>query len=161
MMDGLLALRLLFLIIFSLCGYVICGTSQDTPHVQKLELFDGVYAKIPDQTNNDTKSLISFEVDLDRNVETGRGKQKKLLQRILPMFVLPFLVQSTIIPIFLGILKFMLFKSLIIGKLALVLIIINAFKNGNSFKGRDADIASLHYGYNGHRMEEYGSYFNQ
>ncbi|XP_038214776.1 uncharacterized protein LOC119834476 [Zerene cesonia] len=159
-MDGLLAFRLFFLIVFALCGYVICGTSQDAPQFRKLEIYDGVYAKIPDETNNTTKTLISFEVNLNRDAETGRGKQKKLLERILPMFVLPFLIQSTIIPLFLGVLKFMLFKSLIIGKLALVLIIINAFKNGNSFKGRDADIASLHYGYKGHRMEEYGSYFN-
>lgn len=74
---------------------------------------------------------------------------------------MPFVIQSTIIPLVLGMLKFMLFKSLMIGKLALVLIIINAFRNSNSFKARqDENIANLHYGYYGNGMEEYGSYFN-
>lgn len=85
----------------------------------------------------------------------------KLMQRILPLFIMPFIIQSTIVPIFLGVLKFMLFKSFMIGKLALVLIIINSFRNSNSFKARhDESIANIHYGYHGDGMEEYGSYFN-
>ena len=77
------------------------------------------------------------------------------------MFVMPFVIQSALIPLVLGFLKFMLFKSLMIGKLALVLIIINAFRNSNSFKARhDESLANIHYGYNGNGMEEFGSYFN-
>lgn len=77
------------------------------------------------------------------------------------MFILPFVLQSTIVPLFLGMLKFMLFKSLMVGKLALVLIIINAFRNSNSFKGRqDEEIANVHYGYHANGMGELGSYFN-
>lgn len=77
------------------------------------------------------------------------------------MFILPFVLQSTIVPLFLGMLKFMLFKSLMVGKLALVLIIINAFRNSNSFKGRqDEEIANVHYGYHPNGMGEFGSYFN-
>ncbi|CAH2076277.1 unnamed protein product, partial [Iphiclides podalirius] len=92
---------------------------------------------------------------------TCRGKKnKKLLQRLLPMFIIPFLIQSTIVPFFLSTLKFMLFKSLMVGKLALALIVINAFKNSNSFKGRDAEMANVHYGYHGNGMEEYGAYIN-
>lgn len=68
---------------------------------------------------------------------SGRGKQKKLMQRILPMFIIPFLIQSTIVPFFLSMLKFMLFKSLMVGKLALSLILLNAFKNHNAVKGRN------------------------
>lgn len=73
---------------------------------------------------------------------------------------MPFVLQSAIIPLFLGFLKVMLFKSLIIGKLALSLILLNAFKNHNSFKGRDAEVADVHYGYHGNGMEEYGAYVN-
>lgn len=91
---------------------------------------------------------------------TGRGKSKKLMQRILPMFIMPFLLQSAIIPMFLSMLKFMLMKSLMVGKLALILIIINAFKNHNSFRGREAEMADIHYGYHGNGMEEYGAYIN-
>lgn len=76
------------------------------------------------------------------------------------MFIVPFLIQSTIVPFFLSMLKFMLFKSLMVGKLALALILLNAFKNHNAVKGRnDPDIANIHYGYHGHGME-YGAYVN-
>ncbi|XP_039751590.1 uncharacterized protein LOC120627641 [Pararge aegeria] len=152
---------LLFLVLASLCvGSAYSSDYQDESSVRKFELYDGVYVKVPENGNESSK-LMSFEIDANRNVETGRGKQKKLMRRILPMFILPFVFQSTIVPLFLGLLKFMLFKSLMIGKLALVLIIINAFKNSNTSKGRqDADIASSHYGFNGNGMEEYGSYFN-
>lgn len=94
---------------------------------------------------------------------TGRGKSKnkKIMEKILPLFILPFVLQSAIVPLFLSMLKFMLFKSLMVGKLALVLIVLNAFKNHNTFKGRDAEMANVHYGYHGNGMEEYGSYINK
>ncbi|XP_045768528.1 uncharacterized protein LOC123869583 [Maniola jurtina] len=155
---------LLFLVFATLCaGSAYSDNDQDTSSVRKIELYNGVYVNIPEH-NNGSRKLLSFEIDTStsgENGETGRGKQKKLMKKILPMFILPFVFQSTLVPLFLGVLKFMLFKSLMIGKLALVLIIINAFKNSNSFKGRhDADIANLHYGYHGNGMEEYASYFN-
>lgn len=83
------------------------------------------------------------------------------MEKLLPLFIMPFLIQSAIVPLFLGMLKFMLFKSLMVGKFALALIILNAFKNQNSFKGRDAEMADVHYGYHGHGMEEYGAYINK
>lgn len=73
---------------------------------------------------------------------------------------MPFILQSTIVPLFLSMLKFMLMKSLFVGKLALFLILINAFKNHNAVKGRDAVMADIHYGYHGNGMEEYGAYIN-
>ncbi|XP_022123205.2 uncharacterized protein LOC110998742 [Pieris rapae] len=153
-MNGHRALRLLFILTIALCQ-VSCN---DTQHIQRLEIYDGVYAKIPDDNNTDTP--ISFEVDLGKDVESGRGKQKKLLERLLPMMAMPFVIQSMVVPIFLGMIKFMLFKSLIIGKLALVLIIINAFRNSNSVKGRDADLAAINYGFSGHENEYTGAYIN-
>lgn len=91
---------------------------------------------------------------------SGRGKKKNMMEKFLPLFIMPFLIQSAIVPFFLSTLKFMLFKSLMIGKLALALIIFNAFKNNNSFKGRDTEMADVHYGYHGNGMEEYGAYVN-
>lgn len=73
---------------------------------------------------------------------------------------MPFIMQSTIVPLFLGMLKFMLFKSMMVGKLALFLIALNAFKNHNSFRGRKDEVVGVHYGYHGDGMEEYGAYFN-
>ncbi|CAG9113383.1 unnamed protein product [Plutella xylostella] len=133
-------------------------------HVQskpkKLHLQEGFYVEVPKESNA-TGKLLSFGVELNKDHDQGRGKQKKLLQRILPMFIMPFLIQSAIVPLFLGMLKFMLFKSLMVGKLALSLVILNAFKNHNSVKGREReDIASVHYGYNNNGMEEYGAYVN-
>lgn len=76
------------------------------------------------------------------------------------MFIMPFVLQSAIIPLVLGMLKFMLLKSFLVGKLALTLIMINAFRNHNSFKGRDAEVANVHYGYKDNGMEHYASYLN-
>ncbi|KAJ2949803.1 hypothetical protein O0L34_g11118 [Tuta absoluta] len=110
---------------------------RDQDHLKKIELFDGVSVNIPDDANS-TDALFSFEIDTERSLEEGRGrkgtkvggtKNKKLLQRILPMFIMPFLIQSTIVPFFLSMLKFMLFKSMLVGKLALALLLLNAFKN--------------------------------
>ncbi|XP_023935408.2 uncharacterized protein LOC112043949 [Bicyclus anynana] len=153
---------LLFLVFAALCVSSTCSDEHEESSVRKVELYDGVYVKVPEKSN-ESRKLVSFEIDTNSNgeTETGRGKQKKLMKKILPMFILPFVFQSTLVPLFLGLLKFMLFKSLMIGKLALVLIIINAFKNSNPSKGRhDDDIASLHYGFHGNGMEEFGSYFN-
>ncbi|XP_049868617.1 uncharacterized protein LOC126368594 [Pectinophora gossypiella] len=145
------------------------STPDDTPQpanlkndnlpTKTLELFDGVTVKIPHDANS-TEKLISFEIDTKKDIETGRGKQKKLMQRILPMFIMPFLIQSTIVPFFLSMLKFMLFKSMMVGKLALALILFNAFRNHNSVKGRDAQMADVHYGYHDNTMEPYSAYFN-
>ncbi|KAM3964288.1 osiris 22 [Aphomia sociella] len=122
--------------------------------VKKIELIDGVSLKVP---HNDTEKLFSFEINTKRTAGEGRGKQKKLMERILPLFIMPFVIQSTIVPLFLSMLKFMLFKALMVGKLAMGLIILNAFKNHSTVKGRDAEMAEVHYGYHGSNME-YGAY---
>ncbi|KAJ2942663.1 hypothetical protein O0L34_g2134 [Tuta absoluta] len=142
-------------------GATVADAATRDQDVKKIEIFDGVSVNIPNEANS-TEKLLSFEIDTERNLESGRGSKggkgsKKLLQRILPMFIMPFLLQSTIVPLFLGMLKFMLFKSAMIGKLALALILLNAFKNQN--KGRDSEFADKHYGYSDTGME-YGAYVN-
>ncbi|CAH2991355.1 unnamed protein product [Chilo suppressalis] len=126
---------------------------RDEP-VKRIQLLDGVRVTIP---ANNTRRILSFEIDTNRSMGEERGKKNKLLERILPLFIMPFLLQSAIVPLFLSMLKFMLFKSLMVGKLALTLIIFNAFKNHNVVKGRDAMMADAHYGYHGN---EYGAYIN-
>ncbi|XP_032515184.2 uncharacterized protein LOC116768551 [Danaus plexippus] len=157
-MTALTALLLSVVFISSSITLIQCSSSRNDEN-HTIKLHDAVDLKIP---KNSTEKIISLEINMNKNEETGRGNNKKLMQRILPMFILPFVMQSAIVPLFLGLLKFMLFKSLMIGKLALVLIIINAFKNSNSFKGRqDEAIANIHYGFHGNGNEEYGSYFNR
>ncbi|KAJ8721559.1 hypothetical protein PYW07_002334 [Mythimna separata] len=151
-----------FLCLFVLLA--ICAASahdastQDNVEDERMELYDGVFVNIP--KDNSTGRMLSFELDDSTSLSEGRGKKKSMLQRILPMFILPFILQSAIMPLVMGMLKFMLVKSFLVGKLALTLIMINAFKNHNSFKGRDAEMASAHYGYHDNGIEQYASYLN-
>ncbi|KAL4715533.1 hypothetical protein ACJJTC_009159 [Scirpophaga incertulas] len=150
--------HLWFLCLVFFANYSVASVLETPGHVRdkKINLFDGITVSLP--PGNNTEKVMSFEVDTHRSFE-GRGKQNKLMQRILPMFIMPFLIQSTIVPLFLSMLKFMLFKSLMVGKLALTLIILNAFKNRTVPKGRDAEMATAVYGYHGSGME-YGAYVN-
>lgn len=49
--------------------------------------------------------------------------------KILPLFIIPFLIQSAIIPFMVSAVKLMLVKSLFIGKSALMLLVFSALKN--------------------------------
>ncbi|XP_063538134.1 uncharacterized protein LOC134747437 [Cydia strobilella] len=156
---------LLCLALLAACAGAGAGVSPQNVPVRaekQIELFDGVTMLLPtpETTNRTENAIVSFKIDTTRSIQEGRGKQKKLMERILPMFIMPFIIQSTIVPMFLSMLKFMLFKSMMVGKLALALILFNAFRNHNTFKGRkEEQIADVHYGYHG-QMEEYGAYIN-
>ncbi|KAF5277384.1 hypothetical protein FQA39_LY06197 [Lamprigera yunnana] len=111
--------------------------------------------------------------------EQGRGKKKKhkqdLLSRILPMLIIPFLLQTAIIPIMLTTLKFMLLKSAIIGKIAIILGVINMlsrnFNKGGLYthevnlkhnQNDEETLLEQHYGYGGVvGGSEYGAYINR
>ncbi|XP_011214180.2 uncharacterized protein LOC105233725 [Bactrocera dorsalis] len=68
---------------------------------------------------------------LNDNSEEGRGKKYDMITKVLPLFVLPFLIQSAIVPFLVTKLKLLLVKSILIGKLAIFLLILSAIKNGN------------------------------
>nr|XP_014086210.2 uncharacterized protein LOC106614822 [Bactrocera oleae] len=68
---------------------------------------------------------------LNDNTEEGRGKKYDMITKVLPLFVLPFLIQSAIVPFLVTKLKLLLVKSILIGKLAIFLLILSAIKNGN------------------------------
>lgn len=54
-----------------------------------------------------------------------------MVTRILPLFILPFLIQSAIVPFLVTKLKLLLMKSILVGKLAIFLLIVSAFRNSN------------------------------
>jgi len=102
---------------------------------------------------------------------TGKKKKDDLMSKILPMLVMPFLISSSMIPAALTSLKFMLLKALAVGKIAILLMVLNAlWKNNNQGGVYSHNIeysggpqyqkeAQGHYGYNGD--EEYGAYVNR
>lgn len=49
--------------------------------------------------------------------------------KILPLFIIPFLIQSAIIPFMVSAVKLLLVKTLLIGKTALMLLVFSALKN--------------------------------
>ncbi|KAL7728101.1 hypothetical protein ACLKA6_002243 [Drosophila palustris] len=65
------------------------------------------------------------------NSEEGRGKKYDMITKVLPLFILPFLIQSAIVPFLVTKLKLLLVKSILVGKLAIFLLILSAIKNSN------------------------------
>ncbi|KAM7360271.1 osiris 22 isoform 2-T2 [Cochliomyia hominivorax] len=106
---------------------------------------------------------------LNDNSEQGRGKKYEMVTRILPLFILPFLIQSAIVPFLVTKLKLLLMKSILVGKLAIFLLIISAFRNSNkqmqtyevapsywaSEPSRRSELAAAasNMAYNGYRVE--------
>lgn len=95
------------------------------------------------------------------------------MSRILPMMVIPFMVQTAMIPMVLTSLKFMLLKSAIIGKLAILLVALNMLRrsmnsggvyshNVNIQREEDTKLSHEHYGYKPgwSGSVEYGAYVN-
>lgn len=69
---------LLILLLFK--NKVNCESSvvNDDTGVRKMELYDGVFLKIPEYKNG-TKKLLSFEIDTRDNKETGKFVSLKYL----------------------------------------------------------------------------------
>lgn len=60
----------------------------------------------------------------------GRGRRHwDLIMKIIPLFIIPFLIQSAIIPFMVSGIKMLLVKTLVIGKSALLLLVFTALKN--------------------------------
>ncbi|KAH8242936.1 hypothetical protein KR032_003145 [Drosophila birchii] len=77
------------------------------------------------------KEIIAARWLTSDNSEEGRGKKYDMITKVLPLFILPFLIQSAIVPFLVTKLKLLLVKSILVGKLAIFLLIISAIKNGN------------------------------
>ncbi|KAJ8956781.1 hypothetical protein NQ314_006656 [Rhamnusium bicolor] len=103
---------------------------------------------------------------IGRKKTNKKQKEQGFMQKILPMMVIPFMVSTSMIPMMLISLKFMLLKSALIGKIAILLLIINMFRRRDNGGGvfthnlnAGNDVAMDHYGYHGD--EEYGAYINR
>ena len=59
----------------------------------------------------------------------GRGKKNNWIERIVPLFILPYLIQSAFVPFIVQTIKLLLLKSLFVGKTALLLFVIGMFKS--------------------------------
>lgn len=85
------------------------------------------------------------------------------------MMIIPFMIQTAMIPMVLTSLKFMLLKSMVIGKLAILLVALNAIRrsmNGGAVYSHNINVQdnnkkelAEHYGYSG--GIEYGAYVNR
>ncbi|XP_053670611.1 uncharacterized protein LOC128720931 [Anopheles nili] len=94
-----------------------------------------------DEPNNIVRVKLNQDV-VREMLSTGRQAGggiggKKMLRYVLPLFILPFLIQSAVIPFMLTAVKLFLLKSLMAGKLAIFLLLLGAFKN---FTKKDRDV---------------------
>ncbi|XP_056640412.1 uncharacterized protein LOC130447561 [Diorhabda sublineata] len=98
----------------------------------------------------------------------GKG-EKSLMEKMLPMMATPFLISSSMVPMMLVSLFFAMIKSAFIGKIGIILMLINMFTNRRNSGGATTHtlnmenpgnrIAMDHYGWHGD--EEYGAYVNK
>lgn len=66
--------------------------------------------------------------------KTARGRKNNWLERIVPLFILPFLIQSAIVPFIVQTIKLLVIKSLLIGKTALLFFVLGLLKNSTAMK---------------------------
>ncbi|XP_039298165.1 uncharacterized protein LOC111054667 isoform X2 [Nilaparvata lugens] len=102
------------------------------------------------------------------HAKKGRKKKKKdsALKKFLPLLLIPFIIQTKLIPIFLMKLKMIAIKAFLVGKLAVFLVMFNMARS--MLIGRQSvhidtkysmdHLAKEHYGYDG--SPEYGSWVN-
>ncbi|KAL0860889.1 hypothetical protein ABMA27_009426 [Loxostege sticticalis] len=70
----------------------------------------------------------SFEDDNSVGDEEGRGKKKKKLKKLLPILALIKLKLAALVPLFLGIIAFAVFKAYLLGKIAFIAAAFGAIK---------------------------------
>ncbi|XP_001658228.2 uncharacterized protein LOC5568905 [Aedes aegypti] len=98
-----------------------------------------------DEPNNIVNVKLNEKVlkDIFTGRQRGGGGGKKLWKYAMPLFILPFLIQSAIIPFMLTTVKLFLFKSFMAGKLAIFLLLLGAFKNFTNKKDREVYVKDL------------------
>ncbi|XP_073972552.1 uncharacterized protein [Rhodnius prolixus] len=108
------------------------------------------------------------ESDFNSTLEAEGRKKKgggKKGTNVLPLLLIPFLVQAKIVPLMLMHMKLVAAKALLLGKLAFFLIFLNVVRNailGTDYIDEQYEmqtLASQHYGYNG--GPEYGAWINR
>ncbi|KAF7269521.1 hypothetical protein GWI33_017462 [Rhynchophorus ferrugineus] len=105
--------RKILCILLSLCCLAQCKVSR--------ALFDLHYDGGDDESDNDNDYESS---DTEDNNENGG-----MMNKMLPMFVMPFMLQTAMAPMMLMNIKHMLFNSIILGKFAIIFWVINLIRN--------------------------------
>lgn len=67
------------------------------------------------------------------------------MMKVMGMFVMPFLIQSAIMPLLVTKMKLLLMKSLLVGKLAIFLLVISAMRNNSNKQMQGYDMGSSSY----------------
>lgn len=73
--------------------------------------------------------------------DVGR-KRGGMMMKMMGMFVMPFLIQSAIMPLLVTKMKLLLVKSLLVGKLAIFLLVMSAMRNSKQMQGYDMNPSS-------------------
>lgn len=105
---------------------------------------------------------------LKKKKPLGKHKKKKnsFKNKFLPLLLIPFVIQTMLIPFFIMKLKLLALKAMAVGKFAILLIIFNMMRNwsqnahSTSIRGSTGDslLMAQNYGYNG--VPEFGAIFN-
>ncbi|BES92771.1 Hypothetical protein NTJ_05572 [Nesidiocoris tenuis] len=106
-----------------------------------------------------------LQTALKKEKNKSSGINKKTAMQLLPLLLIPLMIQAQLIPMMLFKLKMMALKALMVGKAALIIVLINVLRN--AFIGADSmeeqyeqqSLASSHYGYSG--GPEYGAWINK
>ncbi|KFB43334.1 AGAP003420-PA-like protein [Anopheles sinensis] len=122
-------------------------TMEQTVKRIKEYTFPPVLNMTIDEPNNIVRVKLNQDVVRDM-LTTGRDGGggiggKKMLRYILPLFILPFLIQSAVIPFMLTAVKLFLLKSLMAGKVAIFLLLLGAFKNFTKKESRDVYVKDV------------------
>ncbi|XP_022163287.1 uncharacterized protein LOC111028832 [Myzus persicae] len=98
----------------------------------------------------------------------GKHKKKKhsFKDKFLPLLLIPFVIQTMLIPFFIMKLKLLALKAMAVGKFAILLIAFNMMRNwsqnahSTSIRGSSGDslLMAQNYGFNG--VPEFGAIFN-
>ncbi|XP_072384869.1 uncharacterized protein Osi22 [Diabrotica undecimpunctata] len=104
-----------------------------------------------------------------KNCNKNVKEEKGFMEKMLPMMVTPFLISSSMVPMMLVSMFFTMIKSAFLGKIGLILMLINMFtsrRNPGAVSTHNLNmnhpnnqVAMAHYGWHGD--EEYGAYVNR
>nr|CAD7267422.1 unnamed protein product [Timema shepardi] len=135
----------------------------------RIDVFPGIGVRMSRSQRIDAVDYaIQWDSDAreGREQDTKKKKKKKSdgkdMKKIMALMMVPMLIQAIILPFMLASMKFMLLKALLAGKLAIILIVVNAVRAAAVRTSNDVyheEMAAGHYGYDG--GPEYGAWFNR
>ncbi|XP_066246261.1 uncharacterized protein Osi22 [Euwallacea similis] len=132
----------------------------------------GCFGGDTDDLKKNADASVMVNIMGDESAMDGKGLSREhkspnqgegMMQRLLPLLVIPFLVSSALIPGMLIIIKILLAKGLFTGVIAGIITILNIFRSringGGVFNHYTSNLAQEHYGYQG--FDEPGVYIHQ